>query len=275
MSSTINPPPHPTHPTPTVPAAKLQAFGEVSFLAASPTPGTHLLLTIHSDGTAAVWDMRAQRLVTRVTSTTGARTGTAGGEPLSPRVAGSVRGSGAVKAAAWLGGGGGGGGSGGGSGSGEGDGGSGGSNGKGDFATGHSNGEILIWSLPTSQQQQQQQQAQPAAVPRGKKAAAAAAAAAEASAAAAAAEDKQSAPQPLLVSRLRIVQTHAAAAVRSLDYLVVGGEEHLLVLGALEEDRPEGLTLVPLAQPGEVGWWWWWCWCWCWGLWVRLCSCDR
>jgi hypothetical protein len=210
-------------------------------MAASSRPPTHLLLTVHAGSGAAVWDMRAQQLVAVVVGS-----GDDGSGHLSPRVSGSVRGSAPVTSAVWLGGAekdgsSGGGGSGGG-------GGSSGSS-RGDFATGHSNGEILIWALPTDSNHHDQQQPEPPAGLKGKATAMAAAAAAAAAAAIGRGDKPQGPLPPRLVSRLRVVQSSTAQAVRALSYLVVDGRESLLALGGQEEDRPNGLTLLPIPQP--------------------------
>ncbi|KAI8474766.1 MAG: hypothetical protein J3K34DRAFT_490656 [Monoraphidium minutum] len=100
-----------------IPAKKLEASGEVTWLSALSRPPVHLLLAVHSGGGAAVWDLRAQRLVAVVPPS--------GAAARSPSPGGRGGRGARVTAAAWLGGG-----------------------PRGDFVTGHAGGDVLVWALP-------------------------------------------------------------------------------------------------------------------------------
>jgi hypothetical protein len=154
--------------------------------------------------------MRAQQLVAVVPGSAG---GAAAAAASAPR-AGSPGGRSAraaaqrVTAAAWLGGG-----------------------ARGDLATGHGNGDVLVWALP-----------KPPAAADGQPG--------DADAGGGGAEPPL---QCRLLSRLRVVAAPgAAAAVRSVEYLVEGKKEGLLVFGGQEADRPDALALLPLPLPTEV-----------------------
>ncbi|GBF96648.1 hypothetical protein Rsub_09281 [Raphidocelis subcapitata] len=192
-----------------IPAAKLEAAGEVVHLASRLQPPRHLVLSVHSSGSSSVWDARAQRLVANV----------GGGDECAP-----------VTAAAWLGGGGGAG---------------------GDFATGHADGEIILWALPDGPAAQEG--AAPAAKPpRGRGGAAGASAAAPSPSPPPPPADGGR-PLPRLLRRLRIARPLAARPVWSVELIDADDGEALLVLGGQEDDLPDGFTLLPLSPHTPAG----------------------
>ncbi len=209
---------------PTVSAKKLEAKGEVTFLATLSKPPVHLLLAVHSGGGAAVWDMRAQQLVAVVSAGSSRAAAQRAGGGAGGAKAGGAAAGGAVTAAAWLGGG-----------------------LRGDFATGHANGEVLVWALP-----QQPSLDATAGADAATFAALAATGARHPPAAAAAAAAAAAPLEPRLLSRLRVAQSAAVRPVASLQYLVTGKRECVLVLGGQEGGSPDGLALLPLPMPTEV-----------------------
>lgn len=137
-------------------------------------------------------------------------------QQLVASVAGGSSGGGSiapVTAAAWLGGG----------------------SARGDFTTGHSNGEVLLWVLPKLPQQHnhhhhhknQQQEAGDSAT------------------------DAPPAPGPRLLSRLWVQSAQPARPIRSLEYMVAGKADSLLVLGGQAQDTPDGLAFLALPPPLE------------------------
>lgn len=204
----------------------------------SSKPPVHLLLTVHSSSGAAVWDMRAQRLVA-VISGGGLGSGAASGRTHSKSAAAAALGRGGggsganvqVTAAAWLGGG-----------------------PRGDFATGHANGEVLVWALPKGegsdgasggQQSPEGGRQQQAARGDGERRAGGGGGGGGGC-------GGEQQLQPRLLSRLRVVQAGVARPVVSIEYLESGSKEALLVSGGQELDRPNGLALLPLPLPTEV-----------------------
>jgi hypothetical protein len=185
----------------------------------SSAPYQHLL-SLHQESGVAVWDLRAQALVTRVH-------------------AGSSGSSSQIVAAEWLQG-----------------------SGRGDFATGHVNGDINIWSIgETSSGSSWQATAQVAA-------------------------SMQQMLQPQLLTQLRVTPSAGSSAygqpqqqrrsasplrgkpvqqqqqrqqpvqrcrpVASLQQVSMGRAEGLLVFGGGDEMQPDGLVLLPLPEPKLV-----------------------
>jgi len=186
-----------------------------------------------------VWDLRAQQLVAVVSGSGGAATKGAARSAGSSgaRAASATGGVPQVTAAAWLGGG-----------------------VRGDFATGHANGEVLVWALPEAKSGADEwngsgtgdssSRSQPPRSVQQMREGAGAAGGSSALPAAGAAP-----LQPRLLSRLRVVQQSASAVVRSvvsMQYLVTGRKESLLVFGGQEVDRLDGLAVLTLPLPTEV-----------------------
>ena len=86
---------------------------------------------------------------------------------------------------------------------------------KGSFATGHETGVVNVWALPQQELQGNQQ-------------------------------------QPELLVTLRVSEDALCRPVRRLDY-VLGKQEGLLVFGGQDEDRPDGLVLLPVPSIKQVG----------------------
>lgn len=209
-----------------VPARKLDASGPVILLSVqSDAPYQHLLV-LHQGSGAAVWDLRAQILVTRVRSDAGQMT-----------------------AAEWLHG-----------------------SSRGDFATGHANGDINVWSLvdrssssggggvfstssssggggsnwqDADKTKLTQQLLHPQLL-----------AQLRVTASGCPVQQRVSSPrrgraqrQPLCTESGR----HKCRPVQSLHYVSMGNAEGLLVFGGGEEGQPDGLLLLPLPEQNMVG----------------------
>jgi hypothetical protein len=224
---------------PKVSPQKLEARGQVTFLAVLSRPPVHLLLIVHAASSASVWDLRAQQLLASVNpdSTPAALPGSrSGGSRTAPQVGSQVT------AATWLGG-----------------------CTRGDFATGHANGEVLVWALPPGaddeavdstssgvgqrqgQQHQRRQDGSDGGSGGGTRAERP-----SSDATAGGGSNDAALRSPRLLSRLRATQSAAARPVVSLEFLVTGGKKALLVLGGQQADHPDALTLIPLPRPTEV-----------------------
>jgi hypothetical protein len=81
---------------------------------------------------------------------------------------------------------------------------------KGSFATGHVTGAVNVWALPQQGGSEREQ-------------------------------------QPQLLVTLRVSEDPPCRPVRRLDY-VLGKQEGLLVFGGQDEDRPDGLVLLPVPS---------------------------
>lgn len=167
-----------------------------------------------------MWDLRAQALLAVVANTGGSGGGGARGKPGRGGGSGGGQQVPQVTAAAWLGGG-----------------------PRGDFATGHVNGDVLVWALPRTPDG-----AEPASAARTAPGGAAAAGGGAASNAVV------SSLAPRLLSRLRVAPPGAAAhPVSCLSYLVSQRAESLLVAGGGGVEAGPGLALLALPLPTEVG----------------------
>lgn len=225
---------------PAVSARRLSAAGAVVCMSVLSMPPHHYLLVVHEGSGAAVWDLRAQIVVAVLghsSSSSGADGGSGGSTTSSSKLA-------AITAAAWLPG-----------------------SSKGDFATGHVDGSVSIWEMPASA---------------GGSTAAAAPGPSDGmpSRAGKLAGEvilQQQQPKTLqaqLVSHLQGGSAGSGSAggsgsprrhgrnssrggvryrpVKSLEF-VAGATECLVVFGGNNLDRPDGLTLLPLPEPTQVG----------------------
>lgn len=187
-------------------------------------PPHHYLLVVHEGSGAAVWDLRAQIIVAVARHGGSSGDGRGNGGEDGPAAAASSTSSklAAITAAAWLPG-----------------------SSKGDFASGHSDGAVCIWDMPASagnsssitsngpiKQQQQPLQAQLVSQLQG-----------GSSASSGGSPKKHRHSSSRAGPRLRPVASLAFAA---------GAVECLVVFGGNEEDRPDGLTLLPLPEPSQV-----------------------
>lgn len=208
----------------TVPARRLAAAGPVVSMSVLSMPPQHYLLVVHEGSGAAVWDLRAQIMVAVAGHGSGSGGGRGNGGDDGPAAAASSTSSklAAITAAAWLPG-----------------------SSKGDFATGHQDGAVCIWDMPASAgnstssttsngpiKQQQTLQAQLVSQLQGGSSA-------------------SSGGSP---KRHRHSSSRAGPRLRpvaSLEF-AAGAVECLVVFGGNEEDRPDGLTLLPLPEPAPV-----------------------